>query len=46
MANGVGLMKRLEPVVAEHRRHPTADHPAKIAFSKAHFRAKLPPVAV
>jgi len=46
MANGVGLMKRLEPVVEEHRRQPTADLPAKIAFSKAHFRAKLPPVAV
>lgn len=43
MANGVGLMKRLEPVVAQHRRRPNADLPAKIAFSKNHFRAKLPP---
>jgi alpha-L-glutamate ligase-like protein len=42
MANGIGLMKRLEPVVEEHRRHPNADLPAKIAFSKKHFRAKLP----
>jgi hypothetical protein len=36
-------MKRLEPVVAEHRRKPNADLQGKIAFSKAHFRAKLPP---
>lgn len=43
MANGIGLMKRLEPVVAEHRRKPNADLQGKIAFSKAHFRAKLPP---
>ena len=42
MANGIGLMKRLEPVVEEHRRYPNADLPAKIAFSKKHFRAKLP----
>ena len=46
MANGIGLMKRLEPVVGEHRRHPNADLRAKIAFSQAHFRAKLPPVRV
>lgn len=43
MANGIGLLRRLEPVVEEHRRNPTADLPAKIAFSKRHFRAKLPP---
>lgn len=43
MANGVGLLKRLEPIVAEHRRKPGADLAAKIAFSKKHFRAKLPP---
>jgi hypothetical protein len=44
MANGIGLMKRLEPVVAQHLRRPNADLAAKIAFSKAHFRAKLPPM--
>jgi alpha-L-glutamate ligase-like protein len=42
MANGVGLMKRLEPVVEEHRRRPNADLAAKIAFSKKHFRANIP----
>jgi alpha-L-glutamate ligase-like protein len=43
MANGIGLLKRLEPVVAEHRRHPIADLHSKITFSRNHFRAKLPP---
>lgn len=42
MANGVGLMKRLEPVVEEHRRRPNADLKAKIAYSQTHFRARLP----
>jgi alpha-L-glutamate ligase-like protein len=42
MANGIGLMNRLEPIVAEHRRKPAADLAAKIAFSKKHFQAKLP----
>lgn len=46
MANGIGLLKRLEPVVEQHRRHPSADLAAKIAFSQTHFRAKLPPVRV
>ncbi len=45
MANGVGLLKRLEPVVEQHRRNPTADLESKIAFSKKHFRAKLPVMA-
>jgi alpha-L-glutamate ligase-like protein len=44
MANGIGLMKRLEPVVEQHRLKPNADMHAKIAFSQHHFRAKLPPV--
>jgi alpha-L-glutamate ligase-like protein len=44
MANGIGLMKRLEPVVDQHRLKPNADMHAKIAFSQHHFRAKLPPV--
>ena len=38
MANGVGLLKRLEPIVEEHRLHPVADLEAKIAFSKKHFK--------
>lgn len=43
MANGIGLLRRLEPVVEQHRKNPTAHLTAKIAFSKKHFRAKLPP---
>ena len=43
MANGVGLLKRLEPIAEEHRRKPGADLAEKIAFSKKNFRAKLPP---
>jgi alpha-L-glutamate ligase-like protein len=43
MANGIGLLKRLEPIVEQHRKKPTADLAAKIEFSKKHFRAKLPP---
>lgn len=42
MANGIGLLKRLEPVVKEHLRKPKAELQEKIAFSKKHFRAKLP----
>ncbi|MEP2775443.1 MAG: alpha-L-glutamate ligase-like protein [Luteolibacter sp.] len=42
MANGIGLLRRLEPVVAQHAKKPTADLEAKIAFSKKHFRARLP----
>ena len=45
MANGIGLLKRLEPIVQEHENNPAADLTAKIAFSKKNFRAKLPPVA-
>lgn len=39
MANGVGLLRRLEPVVQQHRLHPGAGHFEKIAFSKHHFAA-------
>jgi alpha-L-glutamate ligase-like protein len=39
MANGVGLLRRLEPVVAQHRDHPATDHFDKIAFAKKHFAA-------
>lgn len=45
MANGIGLLRRLEPVVEEHRKNPTADLQAKIDFSKKNFRAKLPVLA-
>jgi alpha-L-glutamate ligase-like protein len=44
MANGIGLLKRLEPVVEQNRKHPMADLHAKITFSKLLFRAKLPPL--
>ncbi len=44
MANGIGLLKRLEPIVDEYARNPEADKAAKIAFSLKHFRAKLPVV--
>lgn len=39
MANGIGLLRRLEPVVARHALHPGAGHEEKIAFSKEHFAA-------
>jgi len=39
MANGVGLLRRLEPVVKQHARHPGAGHAEKIAFSQKHFAA-------
>ncbi len=42
MANGIGLLRRLEPIVAQHRKHPTADLEAKITFSTKHFRAMIP----
>lgn len=37
MANGVGLMRRLEPVVEQHRLQPGADHSEKIEFSRKRF---------
>jgi len=37
MANGVGLLSRLEPVVEQHALHPGAGHFEKIEFSKKHF---------
>lgn len=42
MANGIGLLKRLEPIVDQHKKNPTADLEAKIAYSTKNFRAKLP----
>jgi alpha-L-glutamate ligase-like protein len=41
MANGVGLMRRLEPVVEQHRLQPGADHSEKIEFSRKHFAEKI-----
>lgn len=41
MANGVGLLKRLEPVVKQHALHPGAGHSEKIAFSQSHFAARI-----
>lgn len=37
LANGIGLLKRLEPVAARHLRNPSATAEEKIAFSIAHF---------
>lgn len=37
MANGVGLLSRLEPVVEQHAREPGAGHFEKIEFSRKHF---------
>ncbi len=42
MANGVGLLRRLEPVMEQHLLYPGAGHLEKIAFSKEHF-AVTPP---
>jgi alpha-L-glutamate ligase-like protein len=41
MANGVGLMRRLVPVVEDHKLHPGAGHPEKIEFSQTRFAARL-----
>jgi len=39
MANGVGLMRRLEPVAKQHALHPGVGHAEKIEFSRKHFAA-------
>ncbi len=39
MANGVGLLRRLEPVVRQHDMNPGADRLEKIAFVQEHFAA-------
>ncbi|MCP5533776.1 MAG: alpha-L-glutamate ligase-like protein [Akkermansiaceae bacterium] len=41
MANGIGLLRRLEPVVKQHKENPGAGHYEKIAFSKHHFASKI-----
>lgn len=38
MANGIGLMKRLEPVVERHSVHEGESLDMKIEFAKEHFR--------
>ena len=38
-ANGVGLLRRLEPIVEQHRKNPGAGHFEKIEFSQKHFGA-------
>lgn len=40
MANGVGLLKRLEPVVRQHALHPGTSHEEKIVYAKKHFAVK------
>lgn len=42
MANGVGLLRRLEPVAEQHRLHPGTGHFEKIEFSRKHFASRLP----
>jgi alpha-L-glutamate ligase-like protein len=39
MANGVGLLRRLEPIVRQHELHPGAGRPEKIEFAMKHFAA-------
>ena len=39
MANGVGLLRRLEPIVRQHELHPGAGRPEKIEFATRHFAA-------
>ena len=40
MANGVGLMRRLEPVVRQHELHPGVSAADKIAFSQQRFAGR------
>ena len=42
MANGIGLIKRLEPVVEQHRLHPGTGHFEKIEFSRKRFASRVP----
>jgi alpha-L-glutamate ligase-like protein len=41
LANGVGLLKRLEPISERHRTHPGETPAEKIAFSKNAFARKV-----
>lgn len=42
MANGVGLMRRLDPIAENHRLHPGLSSADKIAYCQKHFAARLP----
>lgn len=42
LANGVGLLKRLNPALERFRTHPHEDLREKIAFSRNTFAARLP----
>jgi hypothetical protein len=41
MANGVGLMKRLMPVVERHHQHPHESAAERIAFSQTRLKARV-----
>jgi glutathione synthase/RimK-type ligase-like ATP-grasp enzyme len=36
-ANGMGLLRRLEPIAAQHRKCPAAGHFERIQFSQLNF---------
>ena len=40
MANGVGLLRRLEPIVRQHELHPGAGRPEKIEFADLKHKPK------
>lgn len=46
MANGVGLMNRLQPVVDRHKKYPTENAADRIAFSQKHLAAHFDPALV
>lgn len=46
MANGVGLLRRLEPVVKQHQQHPQVSRAAKIEFSMRVFGSRFQPKPV
>lgn len=43
MANGVGLMNRLQPVVTRHKQYPTENAADRIAFSQKNLAAHFDP---
>jgi len=46
MANGVGLLRRLEPVVKQHQQHPQVSRAGKIEFSMRVFGTRFQPKPV
>lgn len=46
MANGVGLLRRLEPVGKQHQQHPKVSRAGKIEFSMRVFGARFQPKPV